>query len=57
MATLPKHKKKMMMNNIDKIAQKEMSKALKEYKEDKNSAKEFYPCTQKLNIWLKEKMK
>ena len=39
---------------IDKQAQEAMQKALEDYKKDKNSAKEFYPSSQKLTAWLEE---
>lgn len=45
------------MSNIDQDAKKKMHKALQKYKEDKSSAKEFYPCAQELSAWLKEKNK
>ena len=41
---------KQMAINTD--AQKEMHKALQNYKKDKNSVKEFYPCSQELTSWL-----
>ncbi len=43
--------------SIDKHAQEEMHKALDAYMKDKNSAKEFYPCTQELSTWLQKKEK
>ena len=46
-----------MSVQIDKDAQSAMQKALEAYKKDKNSAKEFYPCTQKISAWLNEKEK
>jgi hypothetical protein len=46
-----------MKINIDETAKKEMHKALSAYKKDKNSAKEFYPCTQTITQWLQERRK
>ena len=45
------------MRNINETAKQEMQKALEKYKENQNSVKEFYPCTQKLTLWLQEKVK
>jgi len=45
------------MTNIDQDAKKKMQKALEKYKKDKNSVKEFYPCTLELSSWLKTKKK
>ncbi|WP_457750097.1 hypothetical protein [Sulfurimonas sp.] len=42
---------------INENAKKEMQKALLSYKKDKNSVKEFYPCSQELSIWLQAKVK
>jgi len=43
---------------INKSAQKEMQKALQAYKKgDKNSFKEFYPCSKELSLWLQESVK
>ncbi len=42
---------------INTDAQKEMYKALQNYKKNKNSAKEFYPCSQELSIWLQKRAK
>jgi len=42
---------------IDKTAQKEMQEALNAYKKDKDSVKEFYPCSQELTKHLEEKIK
>lgn len=39
--------------NIDKEAKLKMQQALADYKKDKSSVKEFYPCTQELSKWLK----
>jgi cystathionine beta-lyase family protein involved in aluminum resistance len=44
----------MTNKQIDKQAQQSMLKALESYKKDKNSVKEFYPCSQELNKWLQE---
>jgi len=54
--------KKMMasketMQNINEDAKKAMQKALEQYKKDKSSVKEFYPCTQELTKWLKVQVK
>ncbi len=46
----------MHTTTIDKKAKKEMQQALKDYKKDKNSFKEFYPCSQELTKYLKEKV-
>ncbi|MEN4053384.1 MULTISPECIES: hypothetical protein [Sulfurimonas] len=46
-----------MSTQIDKSAQTAMQKALEAYKKDKSSAKEFYPCSQEISLWLKEKKK
>jgi hypothetical protein len=46
-----------MSNTIDTQAQKEMQEALDRYKKDKNSVKEFYPCSQELTKRLEEKVK
>jgi len=46
-----------MSATIDTQAQKAMQKALDAFKKDKNSAKEFYPCTQELSAWLQTKAK
>jgi len=46
-----------MSTTLDKNAQKEMQEALKAYKKDKNSVKEFYPCSQELTKKLEEKVK
>ncbi|WP_193150728.1 hypothetical protein [Sulfurimonas sediminis] len=45
------------MQKINEDAKKKMQEAFEKYKQDKNSVKEFYPCTQKLSNWLKEKAK
>jgi len=45
------------MSSIDESVKEKMRQALDKYKQDKNSAKEFYPCTQKLSAWLQEKVK
>ena len=42
---------------IDKTAQKEMQEALNAYKKDKDSVKEFYPCSQELTKRLQERAK
>jgi len=44
-----------MSSEIDIKAQKEMQQALQDYKKDKNSVKEFYPCSQELTKRLQEK--
>lgn len=44
-----------MSAKIDKTQQHKMQKALEAYIKDKNSVKEFYPCTQELTIWLQSK--
>jgi len=44
-----------MNTKIDEIEQRKMQKALDSYIKDKNSVKEFYPCTQELTLWLKSK--
>lgn len=46
-----------MSTNIDIKAQQAMQKALDAFKKDKNSAKEFYPCSQEISTWLQEKAK
>jgi hypothetical protein len=46
-----------MKKNINENAQKEMQKGLEAYKKDKNSAKEFYPTTQAISLWLQEREK
>jgi len=46
-----------MSTTIDTNAQKEMQKALEDYKKDKNSFKEFYPCSQELTKHLEAKVK
>ena len=46
-----------MSTTIDTQAQQAMQKALEAYKKDKNSVKEFYPCSQELSAWLQEKAK
>ena len=46
-----------MNKNIDTKAQQAMQKALDAFKKDKNSAKEFYPCSQEISAWLQEKAK
>ena len=46
-----------MSVKIDTSAQAQMKTALEAYKKDKNSVKEFYPCTQNITAWLKEKEK
>jgi len=43
--------------NIDKEAKLKMQQALADYIKDKNSVKEFYPCTQELSQWLKAEAK
>lgn len=45
------------MSQINQAAKEEMHKALQKYKQDKNSVKEFYPCTQQLTVWLQAKGK
>jgi len=45
-----------MSTNIDKTKQRKMQKALDLYIKDKNSVKEFYPCTQELTLWLQNKV-
>jgi len=40
---------------IDTNARQAMQEALEKYLQDKNSAKEFYPCSQEMSAWLKEK--
>ncbi|MEO1937586.1 MAG: hypothetical protein ABGW85_03015 [Sulfurimonas sp.] len=40
---------------FNQAAKEAMLKDLQKYKTDKNSAKEFYPCTQELSKWLEEK--
>jgi hypothetical protein len=44
-----------MKSTIDTAAQEAMKKALEAYKKDKSSAKEFYPCSQELSLWLQTK--
>ncbi|WP_193110863.1 hypothetical protein [Sulfurimonas paralvinellae] len=44
-------------SNIDTVAQEAMKKALEAYKKDKNSVKEFYPCSQEISTWLQTKAK
>jgi len=46
-----------MQQDKNTKVQQEMQKALHAYKKDKSSAKEFYPCSQELSTWLKEKEK
>jgi len=46
-----------MSSVIDTKAQKEMQEALKAYKKDKDSVKEFYPCSQELEQRLEERAK
>jgi len=41
---------------LDTNAQKEMQNALEAYKKDKNSVKEFYPCSQDLTQQLEKKV-
>jgi len=41
-----------MSTKIDKEVKQKMQQALAAYKKNKNSAKEFYPCTQQLTAWL-----
>jgi hypothetical protein len=48
---------KSMTHTVDVKAQKAMQDALSKYKKDKNSVKEFYPCTQELSQWLQTKEK
>jgi len=43
-----------MSSQIDKRAQQEMQAALAAYKEKKAKVKEFYPCSQKLTLWLEQ---
>ncbi len=40
---------------IDTNAKQVMQEALAKYLQDKNSVKEFYPCSQEMSAWLKEK--
>jgi len=40
---------------IDENAKQKMQEALSKYLQDKNSAKEFYPCMQEMTAWLKTK--
>lgn len=42
---------------MDQDLQQKIQKALTQYLQDKNSVKEFYPCTKKLSAWLEEKGK
>jgi len=44
-----------MSAKIDETAKCKMQQSLDVYLKDKNSVKEFYPCTQKLTLWLKSK--
>ncbi len=46
-----------MDRTIDTQAKKAMQKALEAYKKDKNSVKEFYPCSQEISTWIQEKAK
>jgi hypothetical protein len=46
-----------MKTEINENAKKEMQTSLETYKKDKNSAKEFYPCTKKVTLWLQKKAK
>jgi low affinity Fe/Cu permease len=60
METNQKIRRTVAMNKtvtIDKTAQKEMKESLEAYKKDINSAKEFYPCTQELTLWLQKRDK
>ena len=45
------------MTKINEDAKQEMHQALKQYEKNKNSVKEFYPCTQELTKWLEAKEK
>ncbi|ADN10136.1 hypothetical protein [Sulfurimonas autotrophica] len=45
------------MQNINEDAKKAIQKALEQYKKEKNSVKEFYPCTQELAKWLEAQAK
>jgi hypothetical protein len=42
---------------INKSAQAEMQQAFNDYKQGKDSFKEFYPCSQELSKWLQERKK
>jgi len=47
----------MSQQTLNTNAQKEMQEALDAYKRDKNSVKEFYPCSEELTKKLQEKAK
>ena len=60
METNQKQKRRMRMNKqeqptIDTKAKEAMQKALEAYKKDTNSAKEFYPSSQEISLWLQTK--
>lgn len=44
-----------MIEKIDETVKRKMQQALDSYLKDKNSAKDFYPCAQKLTTWLNNK--
>jgi len=44
-----------MSTKIDETAKRKMQQSLDSYLKDKNSVKDFYPCTQELTLWLKSK--
>lgn len=44
-----------MIEKIDETVKRKMQQALDSYLKDKNSAKDFYPCTQELTTWLKNR--